>query len=168
MLAQTHCFLSKWSFASNRSRVDSAALAAARAEVDRLTHSAQKGGAHIGDDRMDRARSHDVDDDVGPALPSASRRAVGPVGPSLPTAADRQLALEDERDTRKAEYKSKAREAYNKADELVPKSGGKEGKMEEKKANNAVNREMRDKEVGAAVELDEGTLLGDAGGFQAA
>jgi hypothetical protein len=41
--------------------------------------------------------------------------------------------------------------------------------MEEKRATNASNKEMRDKDsTGAGLEVDEGTLMGDQGGFAAA
>ena len=41
--------------------------------------------------------------------------------------------------------------------------------MDEKRATNAGNREMRDKDVGVMGEVDEGVLMGDAGsGFAAA
>jgi hypothetical protein len=56
---------------------------------------------------------------------------------------------------------------YERAEEIVPRSGGKEGKMDEKRASNAVNREFREKEVGG-LEVDEGVLLGDGGSFAAA
>lgn len=39
--------------------------------------------------------------------------------------------------------------------------------MEEKRAVNAGNRELREKEVGG-LEVDEGTLLGESGSFAAA
>lgn len=63
--------------------------------------------------------------------------------------------------------KSDRREAYDRADELVPKAVGKEGKLAEKRAGNAVNKEMREKDVGG-LEVDEGTLMGEGSSFQAA
>jgi hypothetical protein len=57
---------------------------------------------------------------------------------------------------------------YSKADEMAPKSGGREGKIEEKRATNAVNREMRDRDSAAGLEVSESVLMGDDGGIQAA
>lgn len=114
----------------------------------------------------------DSDSDiVGPTLPSASSSTII-AGPSVPTPSDRRLAIEDqreaERQARRSKYKSDRRDAYEKADELVPKQVGKEGKMAEKRASNAANKEMRDKEPGG-LEVDEGTLMGSEGSsFQAA
>jgi len=112
----------------------------------------------------------DSDSDiVGPTLPTSSNPIAGP---TIPTPSDRRMAIEDqreaERQARKSKYKSDRREAYEKADELVPKQVGKEGKMAEKRASNAANKEMRDKEPGG-LEIDEGTLMGSEGSsFQAA
>lgn len=147
---------SKWSFASNRSRVDSAALAAARADVDRLTHA----GANSSNTQSHGSSSISI---VGPSLPSS--RAVGP---TLPTPADRQLALESTQDLQRNDRKAKLKENYNRADELVPKSGGKEGKMDEKRATNAENRQFRERDMAAGLEVDEGVLMGENEGFKAA
>ncbi|ORX37853.1 hypothetical protein BD324DRAFT_402906 [Kockovaella imperatae] len=96
----------------------------------------------------------------GPSRPdSLSATSSRPLGPTLPTGADRQLAKEAESEYRKSEYKAKMKQGYERADEMVPKSIGKEGKMAEKRATNAVNREFREKEVGG-LEVDEGTLMG--------
>ena len=89
------------------------------------------------------------------------------LGPTLPSAADRQLALEQAQEDRQRAQKATRKEAFEKASDLVPKSGGKEGKMDEKRATNAENRAQRDKEVGG-LEVDEGTLMGDSSGFAAA
>jgi hypothetical protein len=88
-------------------------------------------------------------------------------GPSRPSASDRQIALEDERDYKRSLKKAERKEAYERADEQAPRGVGKEGKLAEKKASNAVNKEMRDKEVGG-LEVDEGTLMGEGSSFQAA
>lgn len=86
-------------------------------------------------------------------------------------ASDRQLALESQRESealaRKYDRASTRRKALDRAEEIAPKLGGKEGKMAEKRATNSANKEMRDKEVGG-LELDESTLMGEGTSFQAA
>jgi len=97
------------------------------------------------------------EEEIGPSLPSTMQ------GPSVPSYSDRRLAQEEQAEHERAERrqakKSDRREAFERADELVPKSVGKEGKLAEKKAANSANKEMRDKEVGG-LEVDEGTLMG--------
>jgi hypothetical protein len=70
-------------------------------------------------------------------------------------------------DAARAHRKAERRSAFERADEAAPKQVGKEGKIAEKRASNAVNKEMRDKEVGG-LEVDEGTLMGEGSSFQAA
>jgi len=60
------------------------------------------------------------------------------------------------------------KDGYARADEMVPKSGGKDGKMEEKRATNAENRQFREKDATAGLEADEGTLMGENEGFATA
>ncbi|EIW71645.1 hypothetical protein TREMEDRAFT_67879 [Tremella mesenterica DSM 1558] len=88
------------------------------------------------------------------------------LGPSLPSAADRQLALEQEQESRKREKKVGRDKLYERVIEVVPKNGGREGKMEERRATNAANKEMREKDV--VPEIDEGVLLGENDSFAAA
>lgn len=87
------------------------------------------------------------------------------------TLSDRQLARETEADMarqeRSAARKAERKEVYERAEDIAPKGVGKEGKMAEKRAQNEVNREMRDKDV-EGLEVDEGTLMGDDNPFQAA
>ena len=93
------------------------------------------------------------------------------IGPTLPSQSDRRLAEEAQRESealsRKADRLSNRRQALDRADEVAPKMGGKEGKMAEKRATNSANKEMRDKEVGG-LEVDESTLMGEGTSFQAA
>ncbi|KAI9633054.1 uncharacterized protein MKK02DRAFT_35252 [Dioszegia hungarica] len=105
-------------------------------------------------------------DEIGPSLPST----IPSTTTSRPrTTADRQLEREDAHLARQAERKADRLQRYQRANEAVPRSSGKEGKMEEKRATNASNKEMRDKDsTGAGLEVDEGTLMGDQGGFAAA
>ncbi|OWT39401.1 hypothetical protein J008_03380 [Cryptococcus neoformans] len=145
----------RWSFASG----GDISLPSVRADVGRMTKSsvpATKPG-----------RSADViGPSYGPTFPlsTMSRK----LGPTLPSASDRQYAMETEQEARKAERKAAYKEDYRRADEIVPRSGGKEGKMEEKRATNAENRVFREKDVTAGLEVDEGTLMGDSGSFAAA
>lgn len=105
---------------------------------------------------------------AGPSRPSIGP-AIGPVMPnSMAFSAnhtDRQLALEAEREDAARRRKAERQTQLSRAEELVPKSGGREGKMEERRANNAVNREFREKDQSAGMELDEGTLLGGGDSF---
>lgn len=115
--------------------------------------------------RGDASDQNDSEPDIGPSLspPRGSQ-----VGPTLPTPADRQLAREEEREERRRERKAESRSKYEKANEAVPRSGGREGKMEEKRATNAQNRQMREKDPTGELEMDEGTLLGSNDSFAAA
>ena len=132
--------------------MDSRALAEARADVDRLTHA-----------KSFKPTSSNNTDIVGP-LPLSSAL----LGSTLPSASERQLAREAAEDERRWDRKAKLKEGYNRADELVPKSGGREGILEEKKATNAENRQFREKDMAAGLEADEGILMGDNNGFAAA
>ncbi|WVR08142.1 hypothetical protein IAU60_005188 [Kwoniella sp. DSM 27419] len=147
----------KWSFKPSGA---GPSLAQVREDVARSTHSSTQPGVV----NPAPVTSYGVNAPVGPALPPSSRS----LGPSLPSAADRQYALEAEQEARRFERKARNKEIYEKADEYVPKTGGKEGKMEERRATNAENRKFRDKDMAAGLELDEGTLMGDSGGFAAA
>nr|XP_019043420.1 hypothetical protein I302_07997 [Kwoniella bestiolae CBS 10118]OCF22350.1 hypothetical protein I302_07997 [Kwoniella bestiolae CBS 10118] len=147
----------KWSFASRGDTTSS--LKSIREDVARSTHSSIRKGVE-----PESISSYSSHPSIGPSLASSSRA----LGPSMPTSSDRQYAMEVAQDTRKAERKSHLRDMYNKADELVPKSGGREGKMEERRATNAENKRYRDKDTAAGLEVDEGTLMGDEGSFAAA
>ncbi|WVO13831.1 hypothetical protein L204_101454 [Cryptococcus depauperatus] len=146
----------QWSFAE---RGDLPLLASVREEVNRMTHS---GVSSIGS----RRGNDEVGSSVGPMFPSSS--SARSLGPSLPTASDRQYAHEASQDARKHERQSAYREDAKRANEIVPKNDGKEGRMEEKRAKNAENRAYRDKDTSAGLESDERTLLGDSNSFAAA
>ena len=144
--------------------MDPVQLASIRTEVDRSTHAQATFASRTSGNRQEKDVEDDNDTGIGPSLSPrpGSRR----LGPALPSTSDRQLALESASELRKRDRKAEQRERYEKADEAVPRSGGKEGKMDEKRATNAVNREFREKEVGG-LEADEGTLMGESS-FQAA
>ncbi|KIR34614.1 hypothetical protein I352_02865 [Cryptococcus deuterogattii MMRL2647] len=145
----------RWSFASRGDNY----LPSVRKDVDRMTRSSAPatGPGQSADE---------IGPSYGPTFPpsTTSRR----VGPTLPSASDRQYAVEAAQEARKAERKAAFKEDYRRADEIVPRSGGREGKMEEKRATNAENRTYREKDVTAGLEVDEGTLMGDSGSFAAA
>lgn len=113
-----------------------------------------------------RPEEESSDDEIGPRPPSPA----GPSFPVHPTHSDirfaKEAAAEQAALERKFERKAARREAYDRAEEIAPKMGGKEGRIAEKKAANAANKEMREKDTDAVV--DEATLLGDGGGFAAA
>lgn len=73
--------------------------------------------------------------------------------------------MEAAREDHARDRKMDRNRAYERADALVPKSGGREGRIEEKRAQNAINREARDKDMTAGLEVDEQTLMGGGGGF---
>ncbi|KAI5451377.1 hypothetical protein NCC49_001686 [Naganishia albida] len=151
----------KWSFASNRSKVDKDELARMREEVDRMTNGSAKGAAPSSSSRPA----------VGPSLPPGMGREVGPAFPSTMFSAnhtDRQLALEQRAEDAARARKADRRAAYERADELVPRAGGREGKMEERRAANDENRKYRERDAASGFEVDEGTLMGTGNSFQAA
>jgi hypothetical protein len=82
--------------------------------------------------------------------------------------ADRQLALEEAREEALKARKAERNKAYGRVEELVPKTGGREGKMEERRATNAENRMYREKDASAGIEVDEATLMGGGNDFQKA
>ena len=88
--------------------------------------------------------------------------------PAAMTTSDRQLAIEAEKEQRSLHRKSERKSAFERADALAPKSGGKEGRMEERKATNAANRELREKDSAAGLEIPEATLMGGGSDFAAA
>ncbi len=142
----------KWGFVTNRSKVDRDQLAKAREDVDRLTHGA---------DNVKRV--------LGPALPSASGSGSRSIGPSLPPSTmfsanhtDRQLALEEAASVSSAARKADRNKAYERAEELVPRASGREGRFEEKRAKIALSKDTGEAEVPDSV------LMGDDGGFKAA
>jgi hypothetical protein len=114
---------------------------------------------------------------IGPSLPTAGRT----IGPSMPstalsfsasssnqTPADRQLALEEAREESLKARKAERNKLYGRVEELVPKTGGREGKLEERRATNAENRMYREKDASAGIEVDEATLMGGGNDFQKA
>ncbi|WVQ96090.1 hypothetical protein IAU59_003191 [Kwoniella sp. CBS 9459] len=162
----------KWNFSSG-----AANLAAVREDVARSTHSSVKGGSSA----LPITSYAPGGPSVGPSMPFPSSssagaaagagRSIGPtIGPSIPSMADRQYALETSQDESRKERKHRQKEAYERADEYVPRFGGKDGKMEEKRAMNAENRKWRDKgqDQSAGLEVDDSTLMGDGSSFAAA
>jgi len=109
--------------------------------------------------------------DVGPSMPSSSR-TIGPAPPPSTSVSskhvDRQLALEEAAAEASRQRKSDRARLYSRADEMAPKSGGREGKIEERRATNAANKEMRDRDTAAGLEVSESVLMGDDGGIKAA
>lgn len=132
-----------------------------REEVDRMTNGPAKGAGPSTSSRPA----------VGPSLPPGMSRDVGPAFPSTMFSAnhtDRQLALEQRAEDAARARKTERKAAYEKADELVPRSGGREGKMEERRAANDENRKYRERDAASGFEVDEGTLMGTGNSFQTA
>ena len=108
---------------------------------------------------------------VGPSLPPGVGRDVGPTFPSTLFSAnhtDRQLALEQRAEDTARAKKAERRSAYERADDLVPRAGGREGKMDERRAVNEENRRYRERDAASGFEVDDSTLMGSGGSFQAA
>ncbi|WVQ75068.1 hypothetical protein IAR50_004677 [Cryptococcus sp. DSM 104548] len=138
--------------ASSRSMVETASYQTSVIPREDSTSSAR---TNVGPKRQDA---------VGPSRPPPSR----PLGPSIPSAADRRFAHEASQDARKQERKAVYKSQARRADEEVPKSGGREGKIEERRATNAENRLYREKDATAGLEVDDKTLMGDSNSFAAA
>lgn len=118
---------------------------------------------------------------AGPTLPSSSSssfashldpsstaasRPHAPLGPSAPTPADLLLAADDARLASRAAHKAARNTAFARADELVPRALGKEGKMADKRARGQEERAYANRGADAAtlgLEVDEGTLMGGDG-----
>jgi hypothetical protein len=101
-------------------------------------------------------------------MPSTALSFSASSSSSHQTPADRQLALEEAREESLKARKAERNKAYGRVEELVPKQGGREGKMEERRATNAENRMYREKDASAGIEVDEATLMGGGNDFQKA
>jgi hypothetical protein len=129
-----------------------------REDVDRLTNGASRGSAPA-----------PTRPTVGPSLPPGARgRDIGPAFPSTMFSAnhtDRQLALERKAEdtTRERKYERKA--AYERADDMVPRAGGREGKLDERRAVNEENKKYRERDAASGFEVDESTLMGTGSSF---
>jgi hypothetical protein len=136
----------KWSFASNKSRVDNDALRVAREAVGAATY--------------------------GRDLPSTSSSSSSRIqGPTLPTPSDMILAREAasdlalaERDYTRKRDKQAAKERVE--DMVGPKEVGKEGMLEKKRAKREGDRSFRERGDDGFVEADEGTLMGGGDSFK--
>ncbi|KAJ9121621.1 hypothetical protein QFC22_002241 [Naganishia vaughanmartiniae] len=149
----------KWSFATNRSKVNKDELARMREDVDRLTNSSSRGSGTSAPARPT----------VGPSLPPGARgRDVGPAFPSTMFSAnhtDRQLALENKAENATRDRKHERKAAYERADDMVPRAGGREGKLEERRAANEENKKYRERDAASGFEVDENTLMGTGSSF---
>ncbi|GMK59460.1 hypothetical protein CspeluHIS016_0800660 [Cutaneotrichosporon spelunceum] len=160
----------KWKFTAN-SRFNSVELAATRESVERATHSKLHHG------NAETTPGDDSDGDIGPVLepssPSPGPQLVGPsVGPSAPTVAERQMArevqAEREHMERSAERRAGRKVLLERAEEHAPRQTGKEGRQAEKRATNQQNKQIREKDSAAGLEVDDDTLMGDDSSFAAA
>ncbi|CDZ96609.1 hypothetical protein [Phaffia rhodozyma] len=138
----------KWSFATNRSKVDTTALTSARLAVDSATNLS----------------TFAVSGASGPE-PSRSSGGGRTMGPMIPKSfammeADRTFERETERDRERDERKRERKSARD--EEKESRSGGREGRIEKRKETNAFNRQMRDRSPGG-LEVDESTLMGTSG-----
>lgn len=138
----------RWSFASKASKTDSAAVQAARNEVDSATWNRPSRSVEAG--------------------PSNGPRRM--LGPTLPSQSDITYGREAAEEARKAEhdYKRKRdrKEAKDRVEDVVgPKEIGKEGMLEKKRARREADRNFREK-GDDGFEADETTLMGSGGSFQ--
>ncbi|KAF7347463.1 hypothetical protein MVEN_01502300 [Mycena venus] len=141
----------KWSFASNKSRVDNDALRAARESVGAATWGRQS-----------------------TSTGASSSSAPGPSriqGPTLPSSSDlvyaRELARETEQEDRSLKRKRDKAEAKERIEDMVgPREVGREGALEKKRARREADRSFRER-GDDGMEADESVLLGGGDSFKA-
>ncbi|KAJ6486215.1 hypothetical protein C8R47DRAFT_1129523 [Mycena vitilis] len=135
----------KWSFASNRSRVDSEALRAAREQVGAATYGRE--GASASTSGSGRVQ--------GPTLPSSSDLVLA-----------RELARETEQEERGLKRKRDKAEAKERVEDMVgPREVGREGALEKKRARREADRSFRER-GDDGMEADESVLLGGGDSFR--
>jgi len=144
----------KWSFASNKSRVDSNAIRAAREEVSAATHGKNSGSGYS------------VDTHAAPGSSTGGRIQ----GPTLPSASDivlaKEFASEQQDEDRVRKRKRDKAEAKERVEDMVgPKEVGREGLLEKKRAKRENDRAFREK-GDDGFEADESTLLGGGDSFK--
>jgi hypothetical protein len=137
----------KWSFASNKSRVDNDALRHVREQVGAATWGRESGAS------------------------SSSTPGARIQGPTLPSSSDlvfaRELARETEQEDRSLKRKRDKAEAKERIEDMVgPKEVGREGALEKKRAKREADRSFRDK-GDDGLEADESVLLGGGDSFKA-
>jgi len=138
----------KWSFASNKSRVDNDALRQVREQVGAATYGREPSSG-----------------------PSSSTPAPRIQGPTLPSSSDlvytRELAREAEQEERSLKRKRDKAEAKERIEDMVgPREVGREGALEKKRARREADRAFRDK-GDDGFEADESVLLGGGDSFKA-
>ncbi|KDQ15635.1 hypothetical protein BOTBODRAFT_54529 [Botryobasidium botryosum FD-172 SS1] len=144
----------KWSFASNKSRVNQAELEAALESVASATNGSS---------------SHSRE--LGPAPGPSRGERRGVVGPTLPSGQDMQIFREDVAEAaardRAAARKRDREEVKERVEELVgPREGGREGRLENKRVKREADRSFREKSPGG--EVREDVLMGGGDSFKAA
>ena len=142
----------KWSFASNKSRVDSDSLRAAREAVGEATYGRDPPPPpHHSSTRQEEGRSRVL----GPTLPSASDLVLA-----------REATSESQNEERKNKRKRERADAKDRVEDAVgPKEVGREGMLEKKRARREGDREFRER-GDDGFEADESTLLGGGDSFR--
>ncbi|KAF8579250.1 hypothetical protein K439DRAFT_1648531 [Ramaria rubella] len=137
----------KWSFASNRSRVN--------------------------EDELRRVRESVGGDTYGPPPPaSESSRNTGRIqGPTLPSTSDLQLAREDAESYAAMAHLAKRKrdrgEDKDRIEDMVgPKEVGREGMLEKKRVKREGDRAFRDAKEDAGLEVGEDVLMGGGSSFK--
>ncbi|KAJ7150300.1 hypothetical protein C8R46DRAFT_1124548 [Mycena filopes] len=137
----------KWSFASNRSRVDKDALRAAREQVGAATYG--RDGASSSTSASGSGRV------MGPTLPSSSDLVLA-----------RELDRETEQEQRSLKRKRDKAEVKERVEEMVgPREVGREGALEKKRARREADSAFRDR-GDDGFEADESVLLGGGDSFR--
>ncbi|KAJ7116783.1 hypothetical protein C8R43DRAFT_1038023 [Mycena crocata] len=137
----------KWSFASNRSRVDNEALRAAREQVGAATYGRE--GASTSTSALGSGRVQ------GPTLPSSSDLVLA-----------REVTREREQEERGLKRKRDKAEAKERIEDMVgPREVGREGALEKKRARREGDRSFRDR-GDDGFEADESVLLGGGDSFK--
>ena len=135
----------KWSFASNRSRIN--------------------------EDELKRARESVGGDTYGASASQPSRGKGRIQGPTLPSTADLQLSREDADSyatmTHFAKRKREKGEEKERVEDMVgPKEVGKEGMLEKKRAKREGDRAFREAKEDGGLEVSEDVLMGGGSSFK--
>ncbi|KAJ7610965.1 hypothetical protein FB45DRAFT_1120917 [Roridomyces roridus] len=138
----------KWSFASNKSRVDNDALRVVREQVGAATYG------------------RDSSSTTTPVASAAGRVQ----GPTLPSSSDlvfaRELARETEQEDRSLKRKRDKAEAKDRVEDMLgPRSVGREAQLENKRAKREADRSFRER-GDDGTEAPESVLLGGGDSFR--
>ncbi|CAO3592729.1 unnamed protein product [Absidia cylindrospora] len=143
----------KWSFAKN---VDSDELSYIKDKVDSMTGRGGSSSSSTAASASSASASHRRRANVGPSLPPTASSSSSRSGDQV----DWEEQREKDRLERKSEYRAQKRRTNDFINETVPKLDGREAKLAEKRATNAMRRRERSPDV----ELNDHDIYGGGGG----